>query len=179
MVTVSYKTLLSHFNNWAAAAVGAALFLIWFAFYYRFSNYFMDVESGLIICRANCRSFIMLADHLLTTGVFGGQDIGAKAAQPMYRGFVVFLTTVKLVFGDAWAFGYAISLAAWYVLFCLAVALVIAPVDRRPLGFLVAIVLGAVNVRLLIYSKFVVADFFFAFGVGMIVLRVTNSTRFQ
>ena len=175
MVAVLREFTFRYVNTWAFAWASLIFYIAWISFYYYFSYQFMQDESPLIICRANCRSFLILAEHLIEHGEFGGQDIGSKAALPMYRGFVVFLAAVKLVFGSAWEYGYTLSLTLWYALFCLTLAWVMAPADQRPLALVLSLMLAAGSIRLLIYIKFLVADFFFAFGVGTILLLTVLS----
>ena len=128
--------------------------------FYQWSNEVIDLKSGFIICKSDCRDYDMLSDYLVATGWFHPIDRDAHS-WPFYWGFVGYVAGLKSLFADFWQ---PVFVAANGMLAVLLVW-VGARGQQHPMPRLIGIcccfLLLAVNFRLLQYSKYLLTDYIF------------------
>ena len=141
------------------------LFLALIFFLYTKSSEYIDVISGLIICKSDCTDFHNYSNYIVKNSAFYPADPDFHSSI-FYRGYILLIAIIKMVFGSIWKFAYTIFSVATIYMFLMISAGSIGTVKTYWYTFLTGYLFTLTNLNLLIYSRTLLSDFLFAVGAG-------------
>lgn len=152
--------------SWACVAGTTAIYIALLGLFFAFSGSIINLQSGFIICQSDCTDFHHLSDRIASGEVFAPFG-GDWHYGPMFRGFVMYVAALKIIFGKLWPYAFVALNGAFAVIAMVWLAKCYEP-TRPTLTFVLAIGLVASNPGFFMLSKFLLSDYVFAllFGVA-------------